>query len=181
MALFDIDTFKDACIKAVEDDPSHRSVYGIMQEAFKDTAAIESAFGTPSEGGAFPLHVSGALTIANVVWQPGMSVPPHNHNMWAVIGVYHGREDNIFWQRVRGDKDDRIKAVGAEALLPGDVTPLGKDIIHSVINPIPKFSAAIHVYGGNFFEQERSEWDPETLIGGTYDVEKSLSRFTEES
>ena len=27
---------------------------------------------------------------------------PHNHEMWAVIGVYTGREDNIFWRRIPG-------------------------------------------------------------------------------
>jgi len=25
---------------------------------------------------------------------------PHNHQMWAIIGLYTGREDNIFWRRV---------------------------------------------------------------------------------
>jgi predicted metal-dependent enzyme (double-stranded beta helix superfamily) len=32
----------------------------------------------------------------NVVWAPKMTIMPHNHCMWAVIGVYTGREDNIF-------------------------------------------------------------------------------------
>ena len=27
-----------------------------------------------------------------------MTIMPHNHQMWAVIGVYTGREDNIFWR-----------------------------------------------------------------------------------
>ena len=44
--------------------------------------------------------------------------------------------------------------------------PLGQDIIHSVTNPIPRLTGAIHVYGGDFFAIERSEWDPETLAEG---------------
>jgi predicted metal-dependent enzyme (double-stranded beta helix superfamily) len=37
----------------------------------------------------------------------------------------------------------------------------GDNIIHSVTNPIPRLTGAIHVYGGDFFGAERSEWDPE--------------------
>jgi predicted metal-dependent enzyme (double-stranded beta helix superfamily) len=32
-----------------------------------------------------------------------MTIMPHDHRMWAVIGVYTGREDNIFWRRVAGE------------------------------------------------------------------------------
>jgi hypothetical protein len=32
-----------------------------------------------------------------------------------------------------------------------------------VTNPIPRLTGAIHVYAGDFFAAERSEWDPETL------------------
>jgi hypothetical protein len=44
-----------------------------------------------------------------------------------------------------------------------DAQPLGKDSIHSVSNPPSKFTAAIHVYGGDFFATDRSEWDADTL------------------
>jgi len=27
-----------------------------------------------------------------------MTIMPDNHRMWAVIGIYTGREDNIFWR-----------------------------------------------------------------------------------
>ena len=70
-----------------------------------------------------------------------------------------GREDNIYWRRIKDEKNGLIEAAGARALVAGDVVPLGKDIIHSVTNPIMKLSGAIHVYGGDFFELERSEWD----------------------
>jgi len=45
---------------------------------------------------------SSDLTILNVIWAPHMTIMPHNHQMWAVIGIYTGREDNIFWRRVPG-------------------------------------------------------------------------------
>jgi predicted metal-dependent enzyme (double-stranded beta helix superfamily) len=59
----------------------------------------------------------------------------------------------------------------------GEAEPLGHNIIHSVTNPIPRLTGAIHVYGGDFFAAERSEWDSETLTEGRYDAERMLRRF----
>jgi hypothetical protein len=46
-----------------------------------------------------------------------------------------------------------------------------------VTNPLPRFTGAIHVYGGDFFAASRSEWDPETLLEQRYDMEKNLRLF----
>ena len=81
---------------------------------------------------------------------------PHKHRMWAVIGIYSGREDNIFWRRIPG-APNKIEAAGAKSLCERDAVPLGSDIIHSVINPIDQLTGAIHIYGGDFFAAERSE------------------------
>ena len=64
-----------------------------------------------------------------------MSFKPHNHRMWAVIGIYCGREDNIFWRRIRG-RGGRIEAAGAQALGDRRRRAARRDIIHSVTNPI---------------------------------------------
>jgi len=94
-----------------------------------------------------------------------------------VIGVYGGREDNIFWRRVKDAPDGQIEAAGAKALSTGDVAPLGSNIIHSVTNPVAKLTGAIHVYGGAFFEVERSEWDVEHLTEQPYDMAKAEAIF----
>jgi predicted metal-dependent enzyme (double-stranded beta helix superfamily) len=96
-----------------------------------------------------------------------------------VIGVYSGREDNIFWRRIKDGEDGKIEAAGAEALEEGDAVPLGRDIIHSVTNPVRRLTGAIHVYGGDFFAKDRSEWDPGTLLEGRYDVDKNMRLFEE--
>src|SRR5580765_5375531 len=67
----------------------------------------------------------------------------------------------------------------ARALTVGDAEPLGHNIIHSVTNPIPRLTGAVHVYGGDFFTAERSEWDAETLVEGRYDAERVMRRFEE--
>jgi predicted metal-dependent enzyme (double-stranded beta helix superfamily) len=100
--------------------------------------------------------------------------------MWAVIGIYTGREDNIFWRRVAGDRSGRLEAAGAKALAERDAEPLGRNIIHSVTNPIPRLTGAIHVYGGDFFDPtHRSEWDPESLSEHPWDPALAVARFEE--
>ncbi len=63
--------------------------------------------------------------------------------------------------------------------MTGDTVALGEKVIHAVVNPLAKVTAAIHVYGGDFFETPRSEWDPETLEESPYDIEKNMRLFEE--
>ena len=71
-----------------------------------------------------------------------------------------------------------MEAAGAKALSVGDAETLGHNIIHSVTNPIPRLTGALHVYCGDFFNPaRRSEWDPETLTEQPFDPERAVSRF----
>ena len=73
-----------------------------------------------------------------------------------------------------------MEAAGAKALGVKDTVPLGQDIIHSVTNPIPRFTGAIHVYGGDFFGPVgRSEWDAESLLEQSCDGARMARRFEE--
>jgi len=146
----------------------------------RDPGGILAAVGEPTEGGLIPIYRSPELTILNIVWKPNMTIMPHNHDMWAVIGLYGGREDNIFWRRIADEPDGRIEAAGAKALGTGEFTPLGRDIIHSVTNPIQKLTGAIHIYGGDFFDADQSEWDAESLIEHKRDMEKVRAMFLDD-
>lgn len=175
--MFDLDRFIAECRAAVSRDASHKSVREIVARAVSEPAAVIAGLGAPVRAEVQKLSSSSELTILNVIWGPGMTIMPHNHLMWAVIGIYTGREDNIFWRRLPGDDSGRIEAAGAKSLGERDVEPLGRDIIHTVTNPLPRLTGAIHVYGGDFFATSRSEWDPETLLERPYDVEKNLQLF----
>jgi predicted metal-dependent enzyme (double-stranded beta helix superfamily) len=59
------------------------------------------------------------------------------------------------------------------------VFSLGADTVHSVDNPTGRFTGAIHVYGGDFVNQPRSQWDPESLVEQPYDLEQGLRVFAE--
>ncbi len=177
--MFDREQFVADCRAAIKDDSSHKAVREVVAEAVSDPGAVLKGIGEPERAGVDKLYQSDELTVLNITWGPGMTLMPHNHEMWAVIGIYTGREDNIFWRRLPDEEGGLIEAAGAEALSEKDAVPLGPDIIHSVINPVSRLTGAIHVYGGDFFETPRSEWDPETLLEHPYDVEKLLRIFEE--
>ena len=177
--MFDREQFVADCRAAIAADASHKAVREVLARAVSEPAAVLKGLGAPSKAGVQKIYHSSELTILNVVWAPYMTILPHNHRMWAVIGVYTGREDNIFWRRVGQSPNGRVEAAGAKALCEKDAEPLGRDIIHSVTNPIPRLTGAIHVYGGDFFGTARSEWEPETLTERAYDVEKNMRLFEE--
>jgi predicted metal-dependent enzyme (double-stranded beta helix superfamily) len=145
----------------------------MVECAVRDPSGVLNGLGEPTRAGVFKLYNTDKLTILNLVWGPQMMLMPHNHSMWAVIGIYTGREDNIFWRKIKDDPNGRIEAAGAKALSLGETAPFGKDVIQSVTNPLPRLTAALHVYGGNFFSAHRSQWEPEYLTEQTYDVEKT--------
>lgn len=174
---FDLDRFIEDCRAALREDPPQKAVREVMARALSDPAAMRDALGAPARAQIQKLHQSPELSIINVVWAPGFTVMPHDHRMWAIIGIYEGREDNIFWRRIREEAGGKVEAAGAQALATGQCATLGPDIVHSVTNPIPRFTGAIHVYGGDFFNAPRSEWDPETLLEQPYNVERTLRMF----
>lgn len=175
--MFDLDRFISDCRDAVAADPSHKSVREVVARAVCEPAAVIAGLGEPTRAGVDGLYRSDSLTILNVVWGPRMTIMPHNHLMWAVIGIYTGREDNIFWRRLPQGAPGRIEAAGAKSIGVRDVEPLGHDIIHTVTNPLPRLTGAIHVYGGDFYAVSRSEWDPETLTERPFDMEKNVRLF----
>jgi len=176
--MFDLDQFIADCRAALAVDKSHKLVREVVAQAVSDPEAVLKHLGEPRRAVLQKLHHARDLTILNVIWAPHMTLMPHDHQMWAVIGIYTGREDNIFWRRPV-PSTGRIEAAGARALSEREAMPLGPEIIHSVINPIERLTGAIHVYGGDFFAVSRSEWDPEHLVEGPYDVAKTLALFEE--
>jgi predicted metal-dependent enzyme (double-stranded beta helix superfamily) len=178
--MADPERFIADCRAAHAADRSHKAVREVVARAVAEPGSVLKWVGEPKRAEVQKLYHSLELTILNVIWAPYMTIYPHNHRMWAVIGVYTGREDNIFWRRVPQAAGGRVEAAGAQSLSQRDAVPLGPDIIHSVTNPIARLTGAIHVYGGDFFAAERSEWDPETLAEGRYDAQKTM-RFFEEA
>jgi len=155
----DIERFVNDCVIANSDSDPQAAVKDVLARAVSNPNAVLAALGEPSEAGINIIHRSETLTIFNATWTPQMNLMPHNHLMWANIGIYTGREDNIMWKQA----DNHIEAFEAKALFAGDAAALPVDAIHSVTNPLLRFTGGIHIYGGDFFDTTRSQWDPETL------------------
>ena len=173
--MFTVDNLIADCKKAVAGGRAAQAeVRAILEKVVSEPGEVLKELGEPETGGVSKIFDSEELTIINVVWGPHMTIMPHNHEMWANIGIYTGREDNIFWRRVDDAEDGYIEAAGAESLGLKDATTLGRDIIHSVTNPLSKLTGAIHIYGGDFFRVDRSEWDPESHAEQADDMKKNL-------
>ena len=171
----DVERFVEDVKRARLESDSQKAVEEVLKRTVSEPRAVLNGLGEPAEAGIHPIHRADDLTILNVVWAPLMVLLPHNHNMWASIGIYTGREDNILWQRT----DGVIEANGATALSETEVFGLRSDAIHSVTNPVARMTGAIHIYGGDFFKPGRSEWDPETLRERPFDLEGARRLFRE--
>lgn len=128
----------------------------------------------PVAGGIRLLHHTPRLTAIDAAWAPGMRLMPHDHRMWAVIAVYQGVEDNEFFRR--GDSGGLVPSNGRR-LQAGDVVVLGDATIHAVANPGSVLTGAVHVYGGDFVHQPRSQWGPGDAVERPFDLDAALQQF----
>lgn len=167
--MFDKDRFVEDLRAARYESDSMDAISEVITKAIQDPASIIRALGAPGRGRAEQLYADESITISNIIWGSEMWVPPHDHLMWAVIGVYQGQEDNTFWR----EQDGNLQEMGGVSLTKGDVRKLGADAVHSVRNPSLQLCGAIHVYGGDFFGAipRRHSWNPQTLERGPYDYE----------
>jgi predicted metal-dependent enzyme (double-stranded beta helix superfamily) len=173
--MFQSDQFIEDCRQGLTEQNPHAAMREIVARAVSEPAGILKSLGEPKVSGIQTLYRSDTLTILNVLWGPGMALYPHDHRMWAVIGIYSGREDNSFYHR----SESGLVAHGAKTLTLKESLPLGEAVIHAVTNPLNRITAAIHVYGGDFFAVPRSEWDPQTLQERPFDIEHAKAVFEE--
>ncbi|MGI9260198.1 MAG: hypothetical protein ACR2QQ_15305 [Gammaproteobacteria bacterium] len=171
--MFDLQSFISD-VRTANTDGGQTAVDDVLQAAIRAPDSIMETLGEPEEADLHKLYSDDEVTILNVIWPPLISLLPHNHNMWASIGIYTGRENNIIWER----RDGVITPTDAAALREQDVYSLPPNAIHSVTNPIEKFTGAIHIYGGNYFAPGRSEWDAETLEERPFDLEAARVTFS---
>jgi len=175
--MFDVDAFVEECRAALGEGEPRLAIREVLDRALARPSEIAEAF-DPTEGGLNILHNAPDLTVINVVWAPGMRLFPHDHRMWAAIGIYTGREDNTFYRR--SEPGSRfLTESGGKSITERDVLLLGDDVIHAVENPVPALTGAIHVYGGDFVNAPRSQWGPGPVEERPYDIEDARQQFAE--
>jgi predicted metal-dependent enzyme (double-stranded beta helix superfamily) len=170
--MFDVDDFLAACSQAITESEPHQAIKEVVEAAIANPTAVADAL-PPSRAEIVKLYGSSELTVLKVVWAPGMTLGPHDHRMWAAIGVYTGGEQNDFYRR----NGDTLASAGGKELRPRDVCMLGREVVHAVTNPTQQYAGAIHVYGGDFFRTPRSEWLGDPLREEPYDVSRVLALF----
>jgi predicted metal-dependent enzyme (double-stranded beta helix superfamily) len=170
-----VEEIVDRCQAALAEHTPVLAVRDVLDELVSDSGQLDQALGTVEMGGITTLHNAADLTVLQVAWTPGISIYPHEHRMWAAIGMYGGQEDNAFFRRIPGG----LEAAGGRELGTGEVLVLGEDAIHSVANSRRDFAVALHVYGGDFFSGDRSEWDEETHEERPRDFERTRRLFEE--
>ena len=122
--MFDIEQFAADCRAALA-ERSSEAIRETVRRAVSEPRDILAALGEQTGSFAGILVRSADLTILNVVWGLRQWTLPHNHHHRAVIGMYGGGEDNIFWRRLPEDAKGRVEAAGAASLRHGDVTVPG--------------------------------------------------------
>lgn len=173
--MFDKTRFINECKELIKFENAHKEIHGALKTQLKHTSKIIEGLGAPKVAGVELLYCADDLTIINFVMTPGMHLHAHNHNMWAIIGIYAGVEENIFYTRENGS----ITEKNSKEISVGNTIILGENVIHSVKNPTNDFTAGIHIYGGNFIERERSQWDMESLVESPYDMKTTQKVFAD--
>jgi predicted metal-dependent enzyme (double-stranded beta helix superfamily) len=167
--MFDLEAFVDDCQRLVREPHAPRRVLERMREAIADPAEVAAAVAPlePKVGVLdAPLFRSPELTVLNVTLRAGMLSIPHDHRMWAVIGIYEGEEQNTFYRRAA----DGLSETNRRTVHTGEAVLLGEDVVHAIENPLATPTRGLHVYGGDLIGAERSMWDPAASGEHAYDI-----------
>jgi predicted metal-dependent enzyme (double-stranded beta helix superfamily) len=164
----------DRCKDALATPDPQATVATILFEAAKDPAIVDAInkrtkFSSLED---LAIHRSERLTLLAGSLTAGFHAAPHNHNLWSVVGVCAGQEDNEFF--VRGGKG--LERTGAKSVVAPGVLPNAADVIHSIHNPLDTPLVVLHAYGGDLFATPRSNWNPETNEEVPYDWAKVRSK-----
>ena len=169
--MVDLDDLVAECRGAITEHDPRMAIRAVLEGALAGGQLADALEGYAA--GLNVLYNAPDLTILNVVWPPLFNLFPHDHRMWAAIGVYGGREENTFYRR----QGSAIITSGGKDLVEGDILLMGDDTVHAVHNPQRSHTGAVHVYGGDFIKTARSQWDSKTLKEEPYDLEAVRREF----
>ena len=129
---------RDAGRPSAENEP-RRAVRDVVERAVAAPTAVGDAL-QPDRGRvhhAPPRPTSSPCCTS--CGRRGCELFPHDHRMWAVIGIYAGQEDNAFYRRA-GPGSRVPHRVGRQGARARRHVLLGDDTIHGVTNPLDRLT-----------------------------------------
>jgi len=167
--MFDLQDFVDRCKQLVRSPHPAEQILRLVRGAVKDAGSLKKAI-APADSRApitdAVLFRSDDLLVLNATLPPHFMSLSHDHRIWAVIGIYEGQENNVFFKR----SSTRLEEVNRREVLAGEAILLGPEVIHAVANPLDSATLGLHVYGGDLLAAERSMWNPHTGEELRYEV-----------
>ena len=152
---FDVDYLVSQLKDAVEAESPSARVKSILEEEMKNPDRV--AAGMPDfEEDEVVLFEDDQISIWFCRFRPGKTVPPHDHQMMATIGVYSGAERNKFFEN---DPQGTIRESSEVVVSTGEVLQIGPSAIHAVNCASTDPCCGIHVYLGRLTEVKRSLFD----------------------
>jgi predicted metal-dependent enzyme (double-stranded beta helix superfamily) len=170
---FSIEGFVQSIRLAANSDEPETAVRDVLLEAVKKPDAIFAA--TSDEDGDETMYFEDdSVSIWRCRFQPKIMLPPHEHLLKVLIGVYSGGEKSILYKRT----EDGLKEAGSVTVHAGEVITLGKAAIHAVTTKDDKPSDAIHVYLGPLMQLERDlfEWESGKAVAFTLENFNAMKR-----
>ena len=154
-AAFDLDTLVAEIKTASRSNDPKKDVKTIMERVFQDTRPIQENIPVFDED-EVNLFEDDAISIWVCRFMPGAPIPPHDHQMDAMIGLYAGIERNRFFKL---ETSETITESGHVDINPGEILNISPTAIHAVECVSEEPSCGIHVYFGPLQSIDRSLFD----------------------
>lgn len=165
MPDFEVESFVQDMRDIAANADAARNLRAYMDRIFTDPSSIEAAF-EGSQPGDIILFEDDSVSVWRTSFQPGVSVPAHDHQLSAVIGVYHGEERNDFFE---ADPSGGVRRSSDVLLGIGDVLSIGPNAIHSVTCVSQAPCLGLHVYLGNLTDVKRTLFDIDNRTSMPFD------------
>lgn len=148
---FDLDRFVHDLRQAASTDTAVRAICRIVETAISDPDAIKPALPKLDDDEAL-LYEDDAISIWHCVYHPGDSIPPHDHQMAAIIGLYDGQERNDFYE---ADPAGGVRKSSEVFLETGKTLTIGPSAVHAVACVGEASCRGFHVYLGSLTTIDR--------------------------
>lgn len=172
---FDLDLLVEQLKTASRGNAPKKDIKAIMDRIFSDPEEIRTHIPEHEED-EINLYEDEAISIWVCRFMPGTPIPPHDHQMPAMIGLYAGVERNRFFKL---EGDDKITETGHTDIKSGDVLNIAPTAIHAVECIGDEPSCGIHVYFGPLQTIDRSLFDQRAGTRLKF-TESAFNRLTEQ-